>query len=95
MKDLCAAFGDSIREGWARLEDKLKEMALTPEEVDFCWEIAVQGKTMTGKEMTAACSLFKGRLPYNCPLSAALGQFDELQNSKSLIYIQEKCLPGA
>ena len=95
MKDLCTAFGEGVRGGWSRLEAKLIAMALTPAEVDMCWDVAVQGKVFTGEELTAARSLFKDRFPYNCPLNAALAEFDELQESKALIYCRERCLAAA
>lgn len=90
IKDLCAATGEGIRSAWSRLEAKLHGMALTPAEVDMCWDVAVQGKVFTGEELTAARNLFKGRFPYNCPLNAALAEFDELRESKALIFCLER-----
>ena len=95
MKDLSAATGESIRGVWSRLEVKLHGMALAPAEVDMCWDVAVQKKVFTGEELTAARSLFRDRFTYNCPLCAALAEFDELRNSKGMLYCLEHSMAAA
>lgn len=95
VKELCSAVGTSAREVWSMVEEKLHSIALTREELDLLWDVAIGGKVLTGAEMTQARSVFLGRTQFGCPLNDALSQFEELSDSENLSYCRETCMAAA
>lgn len=95
VKELCSAVGTSAREVWSMVEEKLHSNALTREELDLLWDVAIGGRVLTGAELTQARSVFLGRTQFGCPLNDALSQFEELSDSENLSYCREACLAAA
>ena len=92
FKELASALSTSAREVWSMVEEKLVRNSLTRSEIDLCWDVAIGGKVFTGEDLTQARSMFIGRSRFGCPLNDVLAEFDEISDSKGLLYCREACV---
>ena len=91
VKHLAAKQGVSLRGVWPLIEEELKKLNLTSDEMDGAWELAIAGDIVSGEQLTELRELFNGRFDEPCPLIIALKQFDELKSYKPLSVCSDIC----